>query len=55
MSRTTHTLRCKTLKKDICKHRQVEKESLLRWFAELDDAIKARCIVDDLMQVSFAE
>ena len=37
----THTRRPKTLKIDISKYRGVEEDSLLRWFVELDDAIRA--------------
>ena len=50
----THTRRPETLKIDISKYRGVEEDSLLRWFVELDDAIRARNIVNEQMQVAFA-
>ena len=50
----THACRPETLKIDISKYRKVEEDSLLRWFVELDDAIRARHIVDELIQVAFA-
>ena len=51
----THTRRPEPLKIDISKYREVEEDSLLRWFVELDDAIRARHIVDEQMQVAFAQ
>ena len=42
-----------TLKTDIFKYREVEAESLLRWFVELEDSIRALRIVDDEMQAAF--
>ena len=51
----TYARRPETLKIDISKYRGVEGESLLRWFVELDDAIRARHIVDKQMQVAFAQ
>ena len=51
----THTRRPETLKINISKYRRVEKDSLLRWFVELDDAIRARHIIDEQMQVAFAQ
>ena len=51
----THARRPETLKIDISKYRGVEEDSLLRWFVELDDAIRARHIVDGQMQVAFAQ
>ena len=51
----THARRPETLKIDISKYRGVEEDSLLRWFVELDDAIRARHIVDEQMQVAFAQ
>ena len=51
----TQTRRPETLKIDISKYRGVEEDSLLRWFVELDDAIRARHIVDEQMQVAFAQ
>ena len=51
----THARRPETLKIDISKYRGVEEDSLLRWFVELDDAIRARHISDEQMQVAFAQ
>ena len=42
------------MKIDIYKYRVVKEDSLLRWFVELDDIIKARRIVNDETQVAFA-
>ena len=53
--RMTHTHRPETLKIDISKYRGVEEDSLLRWFVELDDAIRARHIVDEQMQVAYVQ
>uniref|UniRef100_A0AAV1UZF0 CCHC-type domain-containing protein n=1 Tax=Peronospora matthiolae TaxID=2874970 RepID=A0AAV1UZF0_9STRA len=50
-----HSRRPETLKIDISKYRGVEEDSLLRWFVELDDAIRARRIDDGDMQVAFAQ
>ena len=50
----THTRRPETLKIDISKYRGVE-DSLFRWFVELDGAIRARHIVEEQMQVAFAQ
>uniref|UniRef100_A0AAV1T6I4 Retrotransposon gag domain-containing protein n=1 Tax=Peronospora matthiolae TaxID=2874970 RepID=A0AAV1T6I4_9STRA len=50
-----HSRRPETLKIDISKYRRVEEDSLLRWFVELDDAIRARRIDDGDMQVAFAQ
>uniref|UniRef100_A0AAV1VE35 Uncharacterized protein n=1 Tax=Peronospora matthiolae TaxID=2874970 RepID=A0AAV1VE35_9STRA len=50
-----HSRRLETLKIDISKYRGVEEDSLLRWFVELDDAIRARRIDDGDMQVAFAQ
>uniref|UniRef100_A0AAV1TM60 Uncharacterized protein n=1 Tax=Peronospora matthiolae TaxID=2874970 RepID=A0AAV1TM60_9STRA len=41
-----HSRRPETLKIDIYKYRGVEEDSLLRWFVELDDAIRVRRIDD---------
>ncbi len=46
--------RVTTIKLDVTKYRGNQGESLLRWFVELDEAIRARLIVDDAMQVAFA-
>ena len=51
----THARRPETLKIDISKYRGVEEDSLLRWFVELDDDIRARHIVDEQMQVASAQ
>ena len=50
-----HTRCPEILKIDVFKYRRVEEDSLLRWFVELDDAIRARRIVDEQMQVAFAQ
>uniref|UniRef100_A0AAV1U1C7 CCHC-type domain-containing protein n=1 Tax=Peronospora matthiolae TaxID=2874970 RepID=A0AAV1U1C7_9STRA len=50
-----HSRRPETLKIDISKYRGVEEDSLLRWFVELDDAIRARRIDDGDMQVEFSQ
>uniref|UniRef100_A0AAV1VJ69 Uncharacterized protein n=1 Tax=Peronospora matthiolae TaxID=2874970 RepID=A0AAV1VJ69_9STRA len=50
-----HSRRPETLKIDISKYRGVEEDSLLRWFVELDDAIRARRIDDGDMQAAFAQ
>uniref|UniRef100_A0AAV1T1K2 Retrotransposon gag domain-containing protein n=1 Tax=Peronospora matthiolae TaxID=2874970 RepID=A0AAV1T1K2_9STRA len=50
-----HSRRPETLKIDISKYRGVEEDSLLRWFVELDDVIRARRIDDGDMQVAFAQ
>uniref|UniRef100_A0AAV1T2I0 Retrotransposon gag domain-containing protein n=1 Tax=Peronospora matthiolae TaxID=2874970 RepID=A0AAV1T2I0_9STRA len=49
-----HSRRPETLKIDISKYRGVEEDSLLRWFVELDDAIRARRIDDGETQAAFA-
>uniref|UniRef100_A0AAV1TN22 CCHC-type domain-containing protein n=1 Tax=Peronospora matthiolae TaxID=2874970 RepID=A0AAV1TN22_9STRA len=53
--RSMHSRRPETLKIDISKYRGVDEDSLLRWFVELDDAIRARRIDDEDMQVAFAQ
>uniref|UniRef100_A0AAV1U5Z5 Retrotransposon gag domain-containing protein n=1 Tax=Peronospora matthiolae TaxID=2874970 RepID=A0AAV1U5Z5_9STRA len=40
---------------DAEREKGVEEDSLLRWFVELDDAIRARRIDDGDMQVAFAQ
>uniref|UniRef100_A0AAV1V3R3 Retrotransposon gag domain-containing protein n=1 Tax=Peronospora matthiolae TaxID=2874970 RepID=A0AAV1V3R3_9STRA len=50
-----HWCRPETLNIDISKYRGVEEDSLLRWFVELDDAIRARRIDDGDVQVAFAQ
>ena len=51
----THTRHPETLKIDISTYRGAEEDPLFRWFIELDDAIRARHIVDEQMQVAFAQ
>ena len=43
-----HMRRPESLKIDVSKYKAVESDSLLRWFVELDDAIEARRIDDDV-------
>lgn len=43
------------MKIDISKYRGVEEDSLLRWFVELNDAIRVRRINDGEMQVAFSQ
>uniref|UniRef100_A0AAV1UX51 Retrotransposon gag domain-containing protein n=1 Tax=Peronospora matthiolae TaxID=2874970 RepID=A0AAV1UX51_9STRA len=43
-----------TLKIDISRYKGTDEVFLLRWFVELDDAIRARRIEGDEMQVTFA-
>uniref|UniRef100_A0AAV1TR17 Retrotransposon gag domain-containing protein n=1 Tax=Peronospora matthiolae TaxID=2874970 RepID=A0AAV1TR17_9STRA len=50
-----HSRRPETLNIYISKYRGVEEDSLLRWFVELDDTMKARRIDDEEMQVTFAQ
>uniref|UniRef100_A0AAV1UC17 Uncharacterized protein n=1 Tax=Peronospora matthiolae TaxID=2874970 RepID=A0AAV1UC17_9STRA len=50
-----HSRRLETLKIDISKYRGVEEDSLLRWFVELDDTMRARRIYDGDMQAAFAQ
>ena len=52
---STHSRRPQLLSIDIFKYKAAEEDSLLRWFAELDDAIRASHIVDEQMQVAFAQ
>uniref|UniRef100_A0AAV1UTM2 Uncharacterized protein n=1 Tax=Peronospora matthiolae TaxID=2874970 RepID=A0AAV1UTM2_9STRA len=54
MGGPTHTHRPETLKIDITRYKGTDEESLLGWFVELDDAIRARHIEGDEMQVTFA-
>ena len=51
----TQTRRPETLKIDISKYRGVEEDSLLRYFVELDDAIRASHIIDEQLQIAFAQ
>ena len=50
---STHTCRPESLKTEISKYKVTEEDSLLRWFVEFDDAIRACHIVDEQMQVAF--
>uniref|UniRef100_A0AAV1UNV9 Retrotransposon gag domain-containing protein n=2 Tax=Peronospora matthiolae TaxID=2874970 RepID=A0AAV1UNV9_9STRA len=54
MGGPTHMCRPETLKIDISRYKGTDEDSLLRWFVELDDAIRARHIEGDEMQVTFA-
>uniref|UniRef100_A0AAV1U2E7 Retrotransposon gag domain-containing protein n=1 Tax=Peronospora matthiolae TaxID=2874970 RepID=A0AAV1U2E7_9STRA len=54
MGGPTHMRRPKTLKIDISRYKRIDEDSLLSWFVELDDAIRARLIESDEMQVTFA-
>uniref|UniRef100_A0AAV1VBG4 Retrotransposon gag domain-containing protein n=1 Tax=Peronospora matthiolae TaxID=2874970 RepID=A0AAV1VBG4_9STRA len=48
-----HMRRPETLKIDILRYKVTDEDSLLRWFVELDDAIRARLIQSDKVQVTF--
>uniref|UniRef100_A0AAV1T7K8 Uncharacterized protein n=1 Tax=Peronospora matthiolae TaxID=2874970 RepID=A0AAV1T7K8_9STRA len=52
MGGPTHTRRPETLKIDISKYKGTDEDSILRWFVELDDAIRARHIEGDEIQVT---
>uniref|UniRef100_A0AAV1TUZ9 Uncharacterized protein n=1 Tax=Peronospora matthiolae TaxID=2874970 RepID=A0AAV1TUZ9_9STRA len=54
MGGPTHTRRPENVKTDISRYKGTGEDSLLRWFVELDDAIRARYIEGDEMQVHFA-
>uniref|UniRef100_A0AAV1TKZ6 Uncharacterized protein n=1 Tax=Peronospora matthiolae TaxID=2874970 RepID=A0AAV1TKZ6_9STRA len=54
MGGPTHMRRPKTLKIDISRYKGTDEDVLLRWFVELDDAIRAHHIEGDEMQVTFA-
>uniref|UniRef100_A0AAV1V208 Retrotransposon gag domain-containing protein n=1 Tax=Peronospora matthiolae TaxID=2874970 RepID=A0AAV1V208_9STRA len=54
MGGPTHMRQPETLKIDISRYKGTDEDSLLRWFVELDDAIRARHIEGDEMQVTFA-
>uniref|UniRef100_A0AAV1TPP1 Retrotransposon gag domain-containing protein n=1 Tax=Peronospora matthiolae TaxID=2874970 RepID=A0AAV1TPP1_9STRA len=54
MGGPTHMRRPETLKIDISRYKGTDEGSLSRWFVELDDAIRARHIEGDEMQVTFA-
>uniref|UniRef100_A0AAV1V011 Uncharacterized protein n=1 Tax=Peronospora matthiolae TaxID=2874970 RepID=A0AAV1V011_9STRA len=53
MGGLTHMRLPETLKIDISRYMETNEDSLLRWFIELDDAIRARHIDGDEMQVTF--
>uniref|UniRef100_A0AAV1TM70 Retrotransposon gag domain-containing protein n=1 Tax=Peronospora matthiolae TaxID=2874970 RepID=A0AAV1TM70_9STRA len=53
MGGPTHMRRPETLKIDISRYKGTDEDSLLRWLVELDDAIRARHIEGDEMQVTF--
>uniref|UniRef100_M4BP17 Uncharacterized protein n=1 Tax=Hyaloperonospora arabidopsidis (strain Emoy2) TaxID=559515 RepID=M4BP17_HYAAE len=52
---STRERRRETLKLEVSKYRGVEEDSLLRWFLEVDDSIKACHIENNEMQVAFAK
>ena len=52
---STRERRHETLKLEVSKYREIEEDSLLKRLLELDDAIKARHIDDEEMQVAFAK
>uniref|UniRef100_A0AAV1U9G3 Retrotransposon gag domain-containing protein n=1 Tax=Peronospora matthiolae TaxID=2874970 RepID=A0AAV1U9G3_9STRA len=54
MGGPTHMRRPETLKIDISRYKGTDEDSVLRWFVELDDAIRARHMEGDEMQVTFA-
>uniref|UniRef100_A0AAV1UF89 Retrotransposon gag domain-containing protein n=1 Tax=Peronospora matthiolae TaxID=2874970 RepID=A0AAV1UF89_9STRA len=54
MGRPTYTRRSETLKIDISRYKGTDEDSLLRWFVEFDDAIRARHIEGDEMQVTIS-
>uniref|UniRef100_A0AAV1TED9 CCHC-type domain-containing protein n=1 Tax=Peronospora matthiolae TaxID=2874970 RepID=A0AAV1TED9_9STRA len=54
MGGPTHMRRPETLKIDISRYKGTDEDYLLRWFVELDDAIRARHFEGDEMQVTFA-
>uniref|UniRef100_A0AAV1VMK3 Uncharacterized protein n=1 Tax=Peronospora matthiolae TaxID=2874970 RepID=A0AAV1VMK3_9STRA len=54
MGGPTHMRRPETSKMDFSRYKGTDEDSFLRWFVELDDAIRARHIEGDEMQVTFA-
>ena len=52
---STSERRRETLKLEVSKYRGVEEDSLLRWFLEVEDVIKAHHIGVEEMQVEFAK
>uniref|UniRef100_A0AAV1TL10 Uncharacterized protein n=1 Tax=Peronospora matthiolae TaxID=2874970 RepID=A0AAV1TL10_9STRA len=47
MGGPTHMRRPETLKIDISRYKETDEDSILRWFVELDDAIRSRHIEGD--------
>uniref|UniRef100_A0AAV1T8P7 CCHC-type domain-containing protein n=1 Tax=Peronospora matthiolae TaxID=2874970 RepID=A0AAV1T8P7_9STRA len=54
MGGPTHMRRPENLKIDISRYKETDEDSLLRWFDELDTAIRVRHIKGDEIQVTFA-
>uniref|UniRef100_A0AAV1TN74 Retrotransposon gag domain-containing protein n=1 Tax=Peronospora matthiolae TaxID=2874970 RepID=A0AAV1TN74_9STRA len=54
MGGPTHMRRPETLKIDISKYKGTDEDPRLRWFVELEDAVRVRHIEGDEMQVTFA-
>uniref|UniRef100_A0AAV1UDV7 Retrotransposon gag domain-containing protein n=1 Tax=Peronospora matthiolae TaxID=2874970 RepID=A0AAV1UDV7_9STRA len=54
MGGPTHMRRPKTLNINISRYKGTDEDSFLRWFVKLDDAIRARHIEGDEMQVTFS-
>ena len=54
-AQSTRERRPGSRKLEISKYHGVEDDSLFRWFVEVDDAIEARRIDDERMQVAFAQ
>uniref|UniRef100_A0AAV1TPY1 Retrotransposon gag domain-containing protein n=1 Tax=Peronospora matthiolae TaxID=2874970 RepID=A0AAV1TPY1_9STRA len=54
MGGLTHMSRPETLQIAISRYKETDEDSHLRWLVELDDAIRARHIEDDEVQVTFA-
>ena len=52
---STRERRQKSLKLEISKYHEVESDSLLRWFVEVESAIEARCIDNERTQVAFSK
>ena len=50
---STHTRRPESLETNISKYKGADEDSLLRCIVDLDDAIRARLIVDDQMRPVF--
>uniref|UniRef100_M4BST2 Retrotransposon gag domain-containing protein n=1 Tax=Hyaloperonospora arabidopsidis (strain Emoy2) TaxID=559515 RepID=M4BST2_HYAAE len=52
---TTRERRRETLQLEVSQYEGFAEDSLLKWFLEVDDTIKARHIDDDEMQVAFVK